>query len=310
MWLLSKKEVYDQNQRKIIIIDKSSFWKKTYKHGIISDWPHDKQINFIKENILKVCNRNKLAKHFPVLKFVLSEKGGFNKMSNFYQLKKGIPTITIAIDLWSDNLSEIIVHELVHAWHEKISGYCTLKNKINQRLKYALWKKIRPKKNFYHFVDWRTYLQDFFYGIITEGLASYIVYEESNKMIFSEKQFKQFEGKAWAESKGFLLFYEKKLLVSKNLDEVKKNWNFFIDLKNSAKYSIGLHVIYTLVFSGNFSLEKIAKMEFYSILKKYESIITVRKFGKPVVSATSGRGVLDYKRMINQGLVFYNNQVK
>ena len=309
MWPLSKKEVHNLDERKIIILDKSYFWKKTYKQGFIKQKSHDEQINFIKEKILDVCKKNKLAKHFPVLKFVLSEMKSYSKRAN-YRIKRGVPVITLAINFWSDDLHKAIIHEMAHAWHEKIGGYYTLKDEINQKLKSVLWRKIRPKKNFYHFVNWRTYLQDFFYGVVMEGLASYIEHDEADKIILSKKQFKSFEVEAWAKAKGFLLFYERKLLTSKNLDEVKENWERFTNLKNSAQYPIGLHVVYTLVFFGNLSLEKIAKMKFYSLLKKYESIIIANKLGKPIVSATSGRGVLDYKRMINQSLMYYNKQVK
>ena len=69
---------------------------------------------------------------------------------------------------------------------------------------------------------------------------------------------------------------------------------------NGDLYTIGLHMTYVILYIDNeTNLNQVANLTAFKFIKKYESCMKKVNL-KPVVSLTSGEGIIDYKRLVNQ----------
>ena len=134
----------------------------------------------------------------------------------------------------------------------------------------------------------------------TEGLATFIHNYAARNIQFSESSFLKY----YQDARKAALNLDRQLFREAN----KTNEPDALDLAacfSGPQYTIGMHMVYTLLYlapeitSGKIALGKIAKMNHFTFIKKYEACMLKRGL-KPVVSLTSGAGDFDYKRSLQQ----------
>ena len=63
-------------------------------------------------------------------------------------------------------------------------------------------------------------------------------------------------------------------------------------------YPVGHHMVYSILYADHdLKIEDLIKIELFEFYRKYESCILSKNF-KPVISITSGRGELDYRKTL------------
>ena len=70
----------------------------------------------------------------------------------------------------------------------------------------------------------------------------------------------------------------------------------------SHKYTIGLHIMYTLAYHQKLSPQKIMNLGIFKLIKMYENTALALS-RQPVISASSSKGILDYKKMLSEWFV-------
>lgn len=71
-------------------------------------------------------------------------------------------------------------------------------------------------------------------------------------------------------------------------------------LWEALKYGLGLHMVYSILFLDHeMTLDLITAFSPFEFVNKYEECM-LREGLQPVISATSGEGVVDYKKMVEQ----------
>ena len=99
-----------------------------------------------------------------------------------------------------------------------------------------------------------------------------------------------------SEDKNFSKEYEKfKIAFS---SDPKHNPQPLMDvLEGIARYDIRVHMVYAIISVHHPSLEDVAGMQPFEFVKEYEACMAEKKL-RPLFSATSGKGILDYKRVV------------
>ncbi len=246
--------------------------------------------------ISDVCKREKMAEIFPELVFYIETlprtDGGWVSREEI-MLGKNIIHLNIttldAVPLHkrSQEYRRVIIHELTHLWHDFISKYLTKKFETTTRLAVNLNKKlsIETAPKTFNRVTARLALFDFFRVLPAEGIALY-----SEKAILGKPiTFYNFE-----EIQKMATELAVKIQERINTGEEFKS--LLKELKKNS-YTIGLHMVCAILFLGYRSLEYIAKLGPLEFIKEYEKYMLEKGF-QPVVSATSGVGILDYKHLV------------
>ncbi|MGV8086633.1 MAG: hypothetical protein ACP5N1_03310 [Candidatus Woesearchaeota archaeon] len=70
-------------------------------------------------------------------------------------------------------------------------------------------------------------------------------------------------------------------------------------------YDIGDHIIYTILYDNKeISFEELIRMSYIHIIKKYETCM-IQRNQQPVISYSSGRGMIDYADLLKKAVKYY-----
>lgn len=185
-------------------------------------------------------------------------------------------------------ISDIIMifkHELVHLFHKKKSYMVTyIQNKLTSLSKYNLAQKMFPS------LLERGYILHYFYNIILEGFPKYIEEKEKLSVIYLEN----YEG-----VKKEVIFLNYGIFASINNRELL---NCISLNKTAITSNIGLQVIFTILHKSKNKIYffELIEMSFKKILELYEDVMVNEVKLQPLITYSSEKGIIDYKRTIRE----------
>ena len=301
-------------------------------------------IKILEKEILLFCEAEKIVKQFPHLVFIVCNLNPKKldliatvspelAIKGEYVVRLNAPALNA---FFVDAPQEIrkllkltLTHELTHLWQFSLVPAYTASAKSAKRLlaKIEADQKVlgKNKASIQHL---RYFLQEFFHSLCLEGIAVYCSFGEKEGLPFSEEMFvKTYEH---ARSKADLLSGEL-IRMYANLTgkegvfekRIISFVNSFIIQIEPFKYDVGLHLVYSIMFLGeNMTVEKVIKLKPLEAIKVYEELmitkgaqlinttwryVTFKKRSKPLVSLNSGRGILDYNKMLVEWSVLFKS---
>ena len=249
--------------------------------------------------ILLACASAPVARYFPKLAFHLESESKYPFAKAWVKKEEFLQSQAIVHINASKQLTVgTIVHELTHLWQELTAGAMRKEMQANRNVLQAL---IRRMKSIgfgeSEIAELRFFLSSLFQGMFTEGLATYCERLIEGKVQFSDEEL----AAGYAETKEYA---EKILAVipeSYKKGDLRKRillHELLEAMTSRGMYSLGYHLVYTVLFiEHETTVEALGKMRPFEFIKKYESCI-LSKGLQPLVSATSGSGILDYKRLV------------
>ena len=234
-----------------------------------------------------VCKGEKVAKKFVKLKInVVHRKknvaGWINSaaVNGEDTIHLNYPFIMNASDA---QIYVMITHEITHLWHSRINNILARKSKYLKRL-----AKVRKKPK-----GMRDALGIFFHSVAIEGVAEFFS-EKSLGLAFSKANFNEDYDYA-VNDVNHLHNVWWKYVIGRKVSREK-----MMEEIRAVLQGVSFHVVYTIAFAGKKSrikMEAVANMKHFQIIKEYEKAMD--KMGlQPVISVTSGQGILDYDRML------------
>ena len=290
-----RQEKFFLNQREVIIIDR------------IYPGKDIKTINFIegiKQEIVLYCSSALDAKLFPSITFILEETKKEVAWINTPEIIGGKAVIYLSplfmleksngrTNLIRPNLSSTIQHELNHIWDEQETGMLSLYSQVEQKTN----KLLAESPISTDFSNVRKDLLNFFWKLRLEGLPTYLKHRKT--LFFTKEAFEQSYGQAEIEVKVVHNRWASFLVYAHDQRNSKNSASLLAKKMRDCYYTVAPHLLYTIIFAekGNLTFKEIIRMRTFAFIKLYESC--ARKLGySPLVSATSGDGILDYKRMV------------
>ncbi|PIN86739.1 hypothetical protein COV19_03315 [Candidatus Woesearchaeota archaeon CG10_big_fil_rev_8_21_14_0_10_44_13] len=215
-------------------------------------------------------------------------------------------------DIGLRKLTNGLYHELTHLLQYKIGRLKQMKD-----ANYRIRGKFLTTSSFASFIsffnsdydikDLRSHLMNFMQAIMAEGLADY-----SEEMIrgtdINEEFFRDHHRSAEISAQDIkskwerVLEQHKKKSKSSFDNEVLKSYHSaLLRAFEDKRYAMGLHMVDSILqYDKKMSLEKLIRMGYLKFIKIYENSMGRMRL-QPVVSVNSGRGILDYDRMLKQG---------
>ena len=252
-----------------------------------------------RKTILLACTSAPVARYFPKLEFHLESRTDYPFAKAWVKREEFLQSQAIVHLNASKQLTVgIIVHELIHLWQELTAGAVSKELQANRNLLKALIQKMESTGfGESETAELRFFLSSLFQGMFTEGLAMYCERLIEGNVQFSDEEFAAGHAETEKYAKKILAVIQesykkgsqrKKILLNKLLDT----------MTSRGMYDLGYHLVYTILFIDNeAAIETLGKMRPFAFIKKYESCI-LSKGLQPLVSATSGSGILDYKRLV------------
>jgi len=300
-----KKERCNVDGREIIIIDKSKLNKEKFKK--------------LHKIILEICSNYKIAKYLPKIEFHIKHPKHGNKIEEVNVEDKdyivGWVDPRDLIDerfivylnpeyLESKKIKTNIAHEIAHIWHDYSSKIMSNKIEESDKLHDAIFKiNKRFNEKTRSLRDHREFLFFYFRSIHTEGLAKFCEAYAIGDVLMSEKNFNEiYKTTKQLPEMIFDLWNSYLRKLGDNNEKERKDRESLLSVigEKISTYDIGQHIIYSLLYlDHNLTIEKIAKLSFFKFIKKYEESMKSKNL-KPLVSISSGEGILDYNRMLNQ----------
>ncbi len=291
---IPKREKYDIEGREVLIVNKTSI-----------------DFSQLREVILLVCKTERMAWHFPKLTFVIKDIGEL--MNAFISDKDLLRKKTIITINGSEASKEnpfynkewqgTITHELTHLYHNRLTKAIT--NSIStqrklvrslQKEKFADLKYTVKKITAIRILTFRLVRQ-----ILIEGVAVYSKKLKLEEVIFSDDTFKE-EYEAEAKDTRKLKTDFINLLsgpIWKDLSIERGYHVVLFSLSTMVKhYTTGYHMVYTILYvDHDTTFEDILLFQPFEFIKKYEACMKIKGL-QPVISATSGDGIFDYKNVL------------
>jgi len=265
--------------------------------------------------ILLVCKTEPMAKHFPRITFEIKPDFS-NPQINMLKLSAGEAVVDIGgdriniMDIFKENRRPfeqqwfgIISHELAHLYHNYKSSTLVIFDKTKKRLLDSLERKNTLELD--PLIYLRKMLFNFSRSIFTEGIATYYERLKLEEVLYSEKDFQR---SYTTESFQVEYIIKQILMCLEGLTKKNSNqhgisrWlrNIYVDLSTLLFYSTGYHMVYSILFVDHTTtFEDIINFQPFEFIKKYEQCMNIKGL-RPVISATSGDGIFDYKRMLAQ----------
>ena len=199
-------------------------------------------------------------------------------------------------------LYRLLKHEMVHFIRDKTAKEHSLLSKLRD----ISVRKVEAEKNEFKKakIMMINYLHDIFVKFLEEGLA---VYNAEIDILDSKKDI---YAKASASASQINIIFK---IVLDNIkakkDEADFNayteaYYFYNRAREKRKlHEVGLHMIYTIFKDSKreIDIREISKKNVFKIIIEYEKIIEQKfNYQKKVISFSSGKGILDYKRMLNE----------
>lgn len=252
--------------------------------------------------VVKFCSKWKITKYFPTLYFSLERKDPNKHLAYIHmeEVINGIAKIHVCLNNGIPNtfkeVEPYILHELTHLWQEYLNGYIKKYYQSGLRLSKTLNKMLQQELQDKYLFKIRQKLHLFAWQLQLEGLAVLVQGLSNGEIIFTEDY--------------FLLSYRRALNEARKLNAIFSRLSGKFDVSllktevaNSLKqpqYAIGLHMVFSLLyFNSDLSLEKIAKMNHFTFVKKYEACMLKLNY-TPAVSLTSRAGEFDYKQAVER----------
>ena len=272
------------------------------------------------DTILNVCRKNKYALVLPEVVFDIKFREPYQSTAMGYVLPDlETPTVVlICANLIAHSgqrysnivlkyyLKRTVIHEITHLWHDYVYRSIRSSREASIRLRIAFHKVYSSRYLHFDLKNVRGYFFDFFRSLQLEGIAVYSEYQMKAHLPFTLPKF-------------VYLMIVAKAEIGKIQDELTR---FKISLPENRKtdmsmrdvfpsyfesmYDIGVHMVYTIIYVQHYSLEKVAGMKPFEFIKEYESCMTKQKL-RPLISATSGRGIFDYKRTLEELRALWKN---
>jgi len=262
--------------------------------------------------ILKVCKKNKYALVLPEIVFHIEGGDTNSTIHGYAQTNYGIPTVFLSYIniteyhsfLLRHMIKRIVIHEITHLWHDYVYKSFKTADETAMRLVIALPHEKRHHASF-DLEYLRKYFFDFFRNIHLEGIAVYSEKQMKAKLPFSFLKFNSLAAEAEIQTDKVRTEFERfKIAFSSDpKHDPKPLMNI---LEGMPKYDIGVHIVYTIIYVRHCSLEDIAGMQPFEFVKEYEACMAKKKL-RPLLSATSGKGILDYKHILAELTALWND---
>ncbi len=261
--------------------------------------------------ILLICKTEQMAWHFPKLMFELRLDLSQSQV-DMERILAGEMIISISVQKYRDEagfeqtLIRTVNHELTHLYQEYKTHMFHLQYGLRNRLINALNKVVTVTELVYPALT-RVVLFNLVRKLFTEGVAEYYGELKSNKLIYSEEAFKKLYSETHSDvikSKNLLLDWSillgnKKFILTKT-DQIDGIYDKIKSILETLAYPTGYHMVYTILFVDHkTTFEDILHFQPFEFIRKYEECMEIKSL-QPVVSVTSGKGVLDYKTMLAQ----------
>jgi len=176
-----------------------------------------------------------------------------------------------------NQIQETFKHEITHLY-QRNKTYLI-------KYFYTKRKQIISKKNIFKLnrISERVDIHDFFYLTIIEGFARYI---EGNNLNYNYKNEYNNLKKKLSEIKSEIIYLKKFSYDTLDIGE------------NSLYYDLGKNVIYTIITNTNIPFLELVEMKFKKILELYENIMFKKLNLQPLITYSSEKGILDYRKII------------
>ncbi len=288
-----KTKKYRVNGKEIIIVDESKM---------------DEDLkNLVRESIVNFCKTEKVVREIPKISFQLTDRLPFGSNSDAWvdpanlTVYLSLPPLRVYDQkkesaLITEHLNSTLQHELTHVWHEfsskSIGRFTRSAEKLQEALKKT--KSAQPFTSFYRkFFNnspLRTAFHDFFRYLVIEGLAQY---NQVNR--FEKRELKEFFLRTYKASTE-----DAKSIIQEWNDTKEGKRSRIFPLLKTGGYTIGYHIISSLLYlNSELTIKKIAKQEVFKVIQTYESLMIAKGY-QPIVSITSGKGIIDYQRILRE----------
>lgn len=252
-----------------------------------------------RKTILLACTSAPIARYFPKLEFHVESETKYSFAKAWIKREEILQSRAIVHINASQKLTAgTIVHELTHLWQELTAGAVRKEMQANRNLLKALTQKMESTGlGESEMADLRFFFSSLFQGMFTEGLATYCERLIEGNVQFGDGEF----AAGYAETRR----YAEKILavIQESYKKGSQRKKFLLHelldtLISRGMYKLGYHLVYTILFIDHETdIETLGQMRPFAFIKKYESCI-LSKGLQPLVSATSGRGLLDYQRLV------------
>ncbi len=297
--MITKQETHIIDGRRVIII-------------VNSNSKDLKRINLIKAEIMIISQTEDMPKRFPRLTYYLQDELPATRLLANHRpaglvnadAEKGLFEIFLSINnlTKSDEIRKVLHHELMHIYQEAKNQLISTNRKQSMKLTAAIKKKLISSdlsEVRQHHAWIRTYLLEFFRALLIEGQARFSEYYFTDGTPFTPEYLQWTYNVAKKQAENLRLEWS---AYSKEAYQDQWKRAKILQPRIAAVYEnsyvIGFHVIYSLFyFDDNIGLTSTGKMGIFKLIKKYEDLI-IKAGYTPVISATSGLGIIDYKRLI------------
>ncbi|GEM_PF-5595752 len=289
-----KKEVHLIEGRRVIIVT---------KEGV------DPAVaNKIKVEILAISKTRNAAKLLPKVTYFIYPNAEYSGYATVSFIRKNFE-----ISLNAENLTDSVFlrktlnHELTHLWQEFCARMMTRFRKRSKKLLIKMFRKfkwnfrnIKTLDNRLRQGSIRFTLFQFFQMLLYEGQTQFSETFFDEKLEFTPAYFAYTHKVAQDGAQDVRQKWES-YLENVQQGELIKEENSYEEFFESSMnaYWIGFHMVYTLCYFEDLDLEMQTKVGIFKFIKRYEKLIANHGL-TPIVSATSGIGILDYKKMVNE----------
>ncbi|MBI2102636.1 hypothetical protein HYT55_02260 [Candidatus Woesearchaeota archaeon] len=250
--------------------------------------------------IKEFCRKDPSAQLFPELTFLIEQvKRKEFAWINPSEIKVGIMIIHLnlkMVGLDQKKREEVLVHELTHLWHDSIAQQIQKSHTAAENLLAILAKKEIPDTT----QKIRVLLFNFVRLIQEEGIAVFSEKYYNREIFFSERELQRLYSEARKSAVNIheVLADYKTAQISNDAELRALTVQFIQKFIHDGKYILGLHTVYSIRAIEHITLRIVAELKPFEFIKRYEECM-ISKGLTPVISVTSGKGVLDYKKMLS-----------
>lgn len=286
--------IFENENFKVEIEDKDIIYKEGYI--IVLN-------QYIKEEI-----KNPQSKIVPMLVFLKTikilwtnnEESYFtpkNPLSLYFSAKQIISLLITEENFRRDCIIKAFVHELTHCYdYSKAFFYDYIRRKDKSLFKKGLFSF--SFKTMLQYLS-RSSILVFYQNIRLEGFSHYMEsYYQYGELGGSDFKYNMEYGR-------LVNILDQKLNELNNVKNELEYLNYFssnFEKNEEAKRVLGEHLIYTILHKSKnkISFFDLIEMPFKKIIELYEEIMINEVKLQPLITYSSGKGVLDYKRTIKE----------
>lgn len=208
-----------------------------------------------------------------------------------------------------ENFTAILTHELAHVEHASHKSFHDSWD-ASRRMKAALDRKYR--RHITASTDQlrlvRLFLSTFFDMVHMEGIAEYSSHAARSKISLDSTSQRKYRSAAKDIVEQIVMNYHTFIEFTKQNRKASQTQAYerLVAALKSHSRLIGMHMTQTIMLAEEISnIEVVMKRGHVRFVKDYEHACHAIK-QRPLVSYTSGKGMLDYKKMTNEFMQAYN----